>query len=112
MAQRGRLGLSNSQRADLWERWKSGQSLNDIARALGKFPGSIRGVVSSEGGIAPHIRRRSPLALRLSEREEISRGIAMAASLRSTPARLLLHCGEWCGGLLEQAQSSSTLRDT
>ena len=59
MARMGRRGLSGSQKADLWERWKSGQSLNDIARALGKFPGSIRGVVSSEGGIAPHIRRRT-----------------------------------------------------
>ncbi len=88
MAQMVGRALSSSQRADLWNRWKSGQSLNDIAPALGKFPASIRGVVSSEGGIAPHIRWRSRLALSLSEREEISRGIAMGDSMRTIAAAI------------------------
>jgi IS30 family transposase len=82
MAQRGRPGLSAGQKADLWERWKRGQSLSDIARALGKQPGSIHGVVSSNGGIVPPARRRSALALSLAEREEISRGIAAGHSMR------------------------------
>ncbi len=34
MAEMGRPGLSASQKKELWERWKHGQSLNDIARAL------------------------------------------------------------------------------
>ena len=83
MAQMGRPGLSASQKADLWERWKSGQSLSDIARALGKHAGSIHGVVSSKGGIMPLARRRSQWALSLSEREEISRGLAAGHSIRT-----------------------------
>lgn len=82
MAQMGRPGLSTSQKRELWQRWKHGQSLSDIARALGKHPGSIHGVVSSNGGIVPPERRRSRLALNPSEREEISRGIAGGHSMR------------------------------
>jgi len=35
MGQR-RWKLSSAQRADLWSRWKAGQSLHAIGRALGK----------------------------------------------------------------------------
>src|SRR4030066_304407 len=35
-----RSGLSASQKAELWQRWKAGQSLSDIGRALGKHAGS------------------------------------------------------------------------
>ena len=83
MAQLGRPGLSASQKAELWKRWKEGQSLSDIGRALHKVPASIYGVVRSQGGFAPPIRRRSRLALSLSEREEISRGVASCSSIRS-----------------------------
>jgi IS30 family transposase len=82
MAQMGRRGFSASQKRELWERWRHGQSLNDIARALAKQRGSIHSVLSVSGGIAPPSRRRSRLALRLSEREEISRGLAEGQSLR------------------------------
>jgi len=78
----GRSGFSASQKRDLWERWKRGQSLNDIARALAKRRGSIHHVLSSSGGIEPSTRRRSRLALSLSEREEISRGLAEGQSMR------------------------------
>jgi len=70
MAQMGRPGLSFSQKAELWARWKDGQSLSDIGRALGKHAGSIHGVVSANGGYVPAIRSRSPRTLKLSEREE------------------------------------------
>ena len=83
MKQNRRPGLSASQKRDLWERWKHGQSLNDIARALGKHRGSIHFVLSSSGGIEPATRRRSGLALSLSEREEISRGLAEGQSMRA-----------------------------
>ena len=78
----GRPGLSASQKQELWERWKRGQSSSDIARALAKQRGSIHSVLSSNGGIAPSIRRRSRLALSLSEREEISLGLAEGQSMR------------------------------
>jgi hypothetical protein len=78
MAHMGRPGLSAAQKADLWHRWKEGQSLSEIGRALGKHAGSIHGVVSSNGGVTPAVRKRSRWALTLAEREEISRGLATA----------------------------------
>lgn len=88
MAQMGRPGLSASQKAELWQRWKAGQSLSDIGRALGKHAGSVHGVVSSNGGIVPADRRRSRLALTLAEREEISRGIAAGFPIRQIAAKI------------------------
>ena len=82
MAQIGRPGLSWSQKAELWSRWKQGESLSEIGRALQKRAASIYGVVVSQGGFEPAKRRRSPQALSLSEREEISRGIVAGLSQR------------------------------
>ena len=82
MAQRGRPGLSPERKAELWDRWRNGQSLSEIGSALGKHAASIFGVVVRSGGIAPATRRRSRLALTMSEREEISRGIAAGATIR------------------------------
>jgi IS30 family transposase len=88
MAQRGRPGLSPEQKRELWSRWKAGESLSEIGRALGKQPGSIHGVVASNGGYVPAVRRRSPRVLTIGEREEISRGLAEGASLRRIAGRL------------------------
>jgi len=88
MAQMGRPGLTASQKADLWHRWKHGQSLSEISRTLGKNPGSIHGVLSSHGGIFPIPRRRSRWALNLAEREEISRGIVAGMSIRQIAAKI------------------------
>ena len=88
MGQMGRPGLSAAQKADLWQRWKQGQSLSEIGRALGKHAGSIHGVLSSNGGFSPPVRRRSRWALTLAEREEISRGLATARSIRQIAATL------------------------
>ncbi len=61
----------------------------DLAKARGDgTSSSIRGQLSPYGGIRPAPRRRSKLALTLSEREEISRGLAAEQSARSL-ARLL-----------------------
>lgn len=88
MARRGGPGLSDAEKAELWHRWKNGQSLSDIGRALSKHAGSIHGVVSARGGIVPRQRRRSRLALTLSEREEISRGLATGRSTRLIAGRI------------------------
>jgi DNA-binding CsgD family transcriptional regulator len=71
-----RFGLSAAQKSELWRRWKQGQSLHEIGRALGKEHSSVRCLVSRYGGFVPAIRKRSLLALTLREREEISRGLA------------------------------------
>ncbi len=83
MARRRRRGLSAPQKQDLWERWKRGQSMGEIARVFGKERGSIHCVLLSTGGFKPSTRRRSRLALSLSEREEISRGLAEGQSMRT-----------------------------
>jgi len=78
----GRPGLSDAQKAELWRRWKEGQTLSEIGLALSKHAGSIHGVVLAKGGIAPVARRRSRRTLTLNEREEISRGLAAGSSIR------------------------------
>jgi IS30 family transposase len=77
-----RWKLSSAQRSDMWGRWKAGQSLHAIGRALGKDQHVIHFLLARHGGIAPPVRRRSPRALTLAEREDISRGIATGCSLR------------------------------
>jgi hypothetical protein len=58
MARIGRPGLSREKKAELWERWKSGQCASDIARALERTKGAIHHVLALNGGIAPVARRR------------------------------------------------------
>ena len=82
MTFRRRVKLSEQQRNDMWRRWKAGQSLHEIGRAFGKGHVSIQFMLSQHGGIAPAVRRRSPLTLTLAEREDISRGIACGSSIR------------------------------
>ncbi len=81
-------GYSEAQRAEMWERWGRGESLKAIGRIFGKEGGSVFGQLAPYGGIRPRPRCRSPLALTLAEREEISRGVAAGRSMRST-SRLL-----------------------
>lgn len=88
MSSIGRPGLTPVQKKDLWRRWKEGQSLSEIARALGKHPGSIHGVVKANGGIVPASKTRAARSLTTTEREEISRGIAQSDSIRLIAARL------------------------
>ncbi len=88
MAQMGRPGLSAAQKAELWTRWKAGQTLTEIGLALGKHAGSVHCVLGLHGGIAPAARTRSARALTLAEREEISRGVAGDESIRQIAARL------------------------
>src|SRR5271154_1166042 len=88
MAQGKRAEVSEAQRTDIWQRWKVGQSLHQIGRAYGRTPSSIHLLLSHHGGIVPVVRRRSPQALTLTEREDISRGIASGSSMRAIATRL------------------------
>jgi IS30 family transposase len=69
-------------KADMWTRWKAGESMSDIGRALGKPPASIFALLAVHGGIARPPRRRGPRALTAVEREHISRGLAADHSIR------------------------------
>jgi IS30 family transposase len=84
----GRPGLTPAQKKELWQRWKDGQSLSEIARALGKHPGSIHGVVKVNGGIVPVAKARAVRSLTAGDREEISRGLAQGESMRVIASRL------------------------
>ncbi len=86
--QKSHYGFSALEKEEVWERWARGESLKAIGRVFGKPSSSIYGQLSPYGGIRPAPRRRSKLALTLSEREEISRGLAAEQSARSL-ARLL-----------------------
>lgn len=89
MARLGRPGgLSAAGKKELWERWRAGESISDIARALQKAPGSIHGMIEATGGFSPPEQRRRGCALTPAEREEISRGLAAGESLRAIAARL------------------------
>jgi len=75
--------LSMAGKAEMWARWKAGESMSDIGRALGKHPACIFAFLAVQGGIARTPRRRAVRALRSDEREQISRGLAAQASLRA-----------------------------
>jgi len=81
-------GYSEGLRAELWQRWSTGQSLTMIGEALGKRASSIFAVVARHGGIAPRTCSRSSRALSLAEREEISRGIVANLSIRRIAEKL------------------------
>ena len=84
-----RRWFSQEQKAELWERWKSGQSPIDIARALErKNKSGVYRILALTGGMVPVARRRCPAVLALNEREEISRGIAAGRSIRRIAAGL------------------------
>jgi IS30 family transposase len=92
MAQGKRNRLSTEQRIEMWRRWKAGESLHEIGRAFGKGHGSIRFLLTQRGGIVPAPRRRSPRTLTLSEREDISRGIAAGLSIREIASGVATAC--------------------
>ncbi len=82
MARLGRPGLIDDQKQELWSRWRKGESLSDIGRALEKQPASIFGMLRLFGGYCPSVRKRAQNTLSLEEREEISRGFSVGLSLR------------------------------
>jgi len=78
-----RVGFTPAQSAALWDNWQKGVGLTSIGRLLGKPSSCIFSHLRPTGGIRPSVRRRSPLALTLTEREEISRGTVAERSIRS-----------------------------
>ena len=94
MVYRKRIKYTEEQKSEIWDRWKRGESLKEIGRAFDRGSSSIYGQLSPTGGFRPAPRRRSGLALSLSEREEISRGIAANQSMR------------WIASILDRSPST------
>jgi len=88
MKQRPRIYYSETDKALMWDRWQKGDSLHKIAGLFDRNHSSIAGILSRTGGIRPPQRKRSRLALTMSEREEISRGVIAGHSIRSMAVSL------------------------
>ena len=85
---RKRRGFTATESAQIWDRWQRGEGLKLIGRVFGKSSSSIFAHLRPHGGIRPAVRRRSRRMLSLADREEISRGVATGASLRTIAASL------------------------
>jgi IS30 family transposase len=88
MVYRTRIKYTAAQRAEIWDRWQHGESLNSIGRLFDRPSSSVFNMLAPSGGIRPPPRQRSRLALTLAEREEISRGLVRDLSLRTIASRL------------------------
>src|ERR1700680_2863857 len=81
---RGRRRLiTAAERTELWRRYKAGESIQGIGRALSRTGSAVNHVLQCTGGISPPQRRRSSRVLSLVEREEISRGLAAGDTIRA-----------------------------
>lgn len=73
----------------MWERWRKGDSLQQIAQLFDRNHSSVQGILVQTGGIQPPERKRSSSSLTLAEREEIFPEIAAGRSIRSIAALLV-----------------------
>ena len=80
--------FTEAERVEVWDRRQAGEGNRSIGRRLGRSAGSIRAFVESSGGVRPAVRRRSSRHLSLTEREEISRGVAAGDSSAVIGGRL------------------------
>lgn len=89
MARRRRRRMfTAAESAEVWDRWQRGEGLKLIGRVFGKTSSAIFAHLKPHGGIRPVPRRRSRRGLSLAEREEVSRGVAAGASVRSIAGSL------------------------
>jgi len=88
MKQRLRIYFTDAEKTRMWDRWQKGDSTRAIARLLDRGHSSVQRVLGKTGGIRPPEKKRSRLALTMSEREEISRGIMAGQSFRAIAASL------------------------
>lgn len=89
MKRRPRILYSESQKAQMWDRWKKGESLQQIAQLFDRNHSSVIRILAETGGIHPAQRCRSQRALTLAEREEVSRALVAGLSIRSIAALLV-----------------------
>ena len=88
MGYRGRIYFTEKQKAEIWDRWQRGESMSSIGRRFDRNSSSIYPLLARTGGIRPSERRRSRLALTVTEREEISRGLRARLSFRAIARQL------------------------
>jgi IS30 family transposase len=83
--------LSEAGKKELLERWKAGESISDISRALKKPPGSIHGMLKAQGGIAPPHGRSSRFVMlvRLGGKDTESVVAALGEQIRRLPRTMI-----------------------
>jgi len=67
MKRRPRIKYTAQQRSLMWERYREGSSLNDIARLFERNHSSISGIIGKSGGIRPTDKHRKKKHLTLNE---------------------------------------------
>ena len=82
------VNMSDEMREVIWDRFAAGELPYTISRDLGRFPFAVHQMLGLTGGVRPPRPTRSPRALSVDEREEISRGLVAGESLRSIAGRL------------------------
>ena len=92
MERRPRIYYSANQPALMWEHWRKGETLHQIARLFDRYHSSVHRILAESGGIRPAERHRSRSSLTLIEREEISRGIVEGRSTRAIATALGRAC--------------------
>jgi IS30 family transposase len=80
--------ISSQERAELWHRWKQGESVSEIARGLGREKSHVHTLLQEQGGICPAGRRRAECGLTLAHREEVSRGLCAGFSYHQIARRI------------------------
>ena len=80
--------LTPEERATIWRGWKSGLTLKQISELIHRPSPTVLWVLRRDGGFVARTRRRAARALAVSEREEISRGVATGLSMREIARRL------------------------
>jgi transposase, IS30 family len=80
--------FSEEDRKTIWDMREAGVPVKRIAKHLDRQNSSLRRFIADHGGTRPTARERSELRLSLTEREEISRGLAAGLSIRSIAAGL------------------------
>src|SRR5512140_1813985 len=80
--------LQASERAELWRRFRAGETLRNISRALARDEAGVSKHVWKTGGFVPPVPKRRVDFLTAAEREEISRGLSRCESLRAISRRL------------------------
>jgi transposase, IS30 family len=83
-----KTALSPAEVDEVWRRWRSGEAVKVLARAMRRNPSTVRDLLKRTGGIRPVPHRRPQLRLSPAEREEISRGVAAGVSARVIAAGL------------------------
>lgn len=80
--------LTAAEQGELWRRWKAGEPVRSISRALGRPYHLLYHLIRIRGGVTPVAPRRSSRALSLPDREEISRGLSAQRSIRQIANRI------------------------